>query len=421
MARRKTGEGSWGKKIIKGVEYEYFRKSYNGKLKYFYGKNQKEIKAKVKTYEKTINLNSEKTIQKMSFFDYATKWLTEEKKDDLALKTYDNYENYINNQLKGSELGDTQIGIIITMEKKQADDLVKRFFDDIAARYSSSLVNTGRTVINQVFEYGIEEEVFGYNPMARMKKPKFMKAPKTIVALDNDELELLWNEVHRINTKDSVITGKEGTPVYGIPAYLALFIAYTGLRFGEAAGFHREYANREEKYATINSQVIFIKDREEISGTKNKWVETLPKGNKTRIIPLADRAIEIIEMMEKRYPEIKRGTLQFSRTGNPVSQSNLNRVLKSMCKRAGITKEVTPHVLRHTFASILLNEDDKSLPVISEILGHSSVDVTYNVYIDIFLKKKMKTIDLFNNLTTKKNADVNTENFVENTENLKND
>ena len=47
MARRKTGEGSWGKKIIKGVEYEYYRKSYNGKLKYFYGKNQKEIKAKV--------------------------------------------------------------------------------------------------------------------------------------------------------------------------------------------------------------------------------------------------------------------------------------------------------------------------------------------------------------------------------------
>ena len=102
MARRKIGEGSWGKKIIKGIEYEYYRKSYNGKMKYFYGKSQKEIKAKIKTYEKTINLNSEKTIRKMSFYDYATKWLTEEKKDNLALKTYDNYENYINNQLKNS-------------------------------------------------------------------------------------------------------------------------------------------------------------------------------------------------------------------------------------------------------------------------------------------------------------------------------
>lgn len=401
MAKRKSGEGSWGKKNVKGVDYNYFKKTYNGKIKYFYGKTQKEIKDKVKAFEKTLGLNSAKTIRKMTLFEYASKWLVEEKKDVLALKTYDNYENFLRLYLQESDVGNIQIEKFVSMEKRDADAVIKQFFDSLAQKYSKSIISLGYTILNQVFEYGIADEILLYNPMLRLKKPKSSFVPKVIEALNSDELELLWNELHRINTKDSIITGKEGTPVYGLPAYLAVFIAYTGLRYGEAAGLHREYINKEEKYATIKTQVVFVKDREEISGVKNKWVETLPKGNKERIIPLANRAIEIIETIEERFPEIKNGTLQFSNTGNPISISNVNRVLKSMCNRAGITKNVSPHVLRHTFASILLNEDDQSLPIISEILGHSSVEITYKVYIDIFMKKKMKTIELFNNIYNK--------------------
>lgn len=401
MTRRKTGEGSWGRKTIKGVEYLYFRKTYNGKTKYFYGKTQKEIKEKIKVFEKTLGLNSDKEIRLMSFFDYATQWLINEKKDSLSPKTYDSYEAFIETKIKNTEIGDMQIGKLRELDKKQSDTLIKNFFNDLASNYSKSMVNTGYTVINQIFDYAMDNEILSYNPTARLKKPKAEKQPKKVISLNNDELELLWNELHRINTKDSIITGKEGTPVYGLPAYIALFIAYTGLRYGEASGLHRDYINFEEKYITVKTQMIYIKNRNktEEDNNNNCWKETLPKGNKIRVIPLADRAIEIIKEIEKRYPEIKKGTLQFSRTGKPISESNVNRVLKNMCKRAGISKDVTPHTLRHTFASILLNEDEKSLPVISEILGHSSVEVTYSVYIDIFMKKKAQTIEIFNNLT----------------------
>lgn len=403
MSRRKSGEGSWGKKTVKGIEYEYFKKSYNGEIKYFYGKSHKEIKDKVKAFEKTIGLNSDAKIRLMTFYECAVKWLNEEKRDEIAPTTYDGYEHFIEKILKDSDVGEMQIKKIISLENKKCDSIFKDFFDKLAKEKSASIINTGFTIINQTFEYGIANDIFNYNPLLRVKKPKSSVQKKVIEALNINEVEMLWNEMFRVNAKDSIITGKEGTPVYGLPAYLLLFMCYTGLRTGEATGLHREYINKEEKFATIKSQVVFIKNRNKKDAeNKNVWIETLPKGNKERIIPLADRAIEIIDMVEKRYPEIKRGTFQFSRTGNPISESNLNRTLQGMCKRAGITKKVTPHVLRHSFASILLNEDEQSLPIISEILGHSSVEVTHDVYIDIFLEKKMKSISLFNKALDKK-------------------
>lgn len=54
--------------------------------------------------------------------------------------------------------------------------------------------------------------------------------------------------------------------------------------------------------------------------------------------------------------------------------------------------------LRHTFASILLNQDEKNLYTVAELLGHSSPDVTYKKYIDIFEKNKIDTINIFDKL-----------------------
>ena len=62
---------------------------------------------------------------------------------------------------------------------------------------------------------------------------------------------------------------------------------------------------------------------------------------------------------------------------------------------------VSPHELRHTFASILLNEDVQNLYTVSELLGHSSPDITYRKYIDIFEKNKMDTIKLFDSINKK--------------------
>lgn len=60
---------------------------------------------------------------------------------------------------------------------------------------------------------------------------------------------------------------------------------------------------------------------------------------------------------------------------------------------------ISPHVLRHSFASILLNEDEKNLYTVSDLLGHSSTDVTYKKYIDIFEKNKINAVKIFDGLS----------------------
>ena len=87
----------------------------------------------------------------------------------------------------------------------------------------------------------------------------------------------------------------------------------------------------------------------------------------------------------------------FTNTGTPLQQRNANRTLKSMCIRQGLP-EITPHELRHSFASVLLNQDKQNLYTVSSLLGHSSTDVTYKTYIHIFEEEKAKTINIFDKL-----------------------
>lgn len=57
MAKRKNGDGSWGKKVISGITYRYYRKYYEetNEDKYFYGKTDTEVKRKQKEYERSIS------------------------------------------------------------------------------------------------------------------------------------------------------------------------------------------------------------------------------------------------------------------------------------------------------------------------------------------------------------------------------
>ena len=81
--KRRNGEGTWGLKTIKGVEYKYFRNS-NGK--YFYGKTEKEIRQKIKKYESAQSLSSDKSF----FVDFIKDWLFNVKRNQIKPRTFDN-------------------------------------------------------------------------------------------------------------------------------------------------------------------------------------------------------------------------------------------------------------------------------------------------------------------------------------------
>lgn len=122
-------------------------------------------------------------------------------------------------------------------------------------------------------------------------------------------------------------------------------------------------------------------------------VKVLGKGNKERIVPLGSKAQEAIrQFMEKRHELHPKGDFLFvnSRGGRLTSRS-VGRIVKKYSIISGIPKNVSPHVLRHTFATHLLGSG-ADLRAIQEMLGHSNLSTTQR-YTHTSIEKIMEIYD----------------------------
>ena len=109
-------------------------------------------------------------------------------------------------------------------------------------------------------------------------------------------------------------------------------------------------------------------------------VRCLGKGSKERLIPVHSGAVTVLRRYidEARPSFIKNTTeraLFMNRRGQRLSRQGFWLILKAQSKRAGITKKITPHTLRHSFATHLL-QGGAPLRHVQELLGHSSITTT---------------------------------------------
>ncbi|MBO0428181.1 site-specific tyrosine recombinase XerD [Vagococcus fluvialis] len=126
-------------------------------------------------------------------------------------------------------------------------------------------------------------------------------------------------------------------------------------------------------------------------------LQTVGKGDKERIIPLGDVAIKWVNLyLEKSRPELlaknkkdKTSILFLNYKGEGFTRQGIWKNLKVYVTQAGIEKEVTPHTLRHSFATHLL-ENGADLRVVQELLGHADISTT-QIYTHIS-KKRMADV-----------------------------
>ena len=109
------------------------------------------------------------------------------------------------------------------------------------------------------------------------------------------------------------------------------------------------------------------------------FVKVLGKGNKERIVPVGKTALRIIAKyleLRNRNPKNKdKEDVFLTKLGKKMSRNEFWRQLKNYAKKAKITKNMTPHVLRHSFASHMLAHG-ADLRFVQEMLGHSSIATT---------------------------------------------
>ena len=117
--------------------------------------------------------------------------------------------------------------------------------------------------------------------------------------------------------------------------------------------------------------------------TEHGLLRVLGKGSKERLVPVGRRAAEdLATYLKKARPLLaakrkarNKGEVYLNARGNPLTRGGAFQIVKQWARRAGITKEVSPHIFRHSFATHLL-EGGADLRAVQEMLGHADITTT---------------------------------------------
>jgi len=123
-------------------------------------------------------------------------------------------------------------------------------------------------------------------------------------------------------------------------------------------------------------------------------VKVVGKGSKERIVLLGSHAISALrrylsEVRPKLLKKRKNQTLFLSKFGLKLTTRSIERMIRKYAKKCSITKKITPHVIRHTFATHLLS-GGADLRMVQELMGHSSLSTT-QIYTHI-TKERLKSV-----------------------------
>jgi integrase/recombinase XerD len=178
---------------------------------------------------------------------------------------------------------------------------------------------------------------------------------------ENLSLPRRWKRLPRALTNaeiDKLLTSEIPETPQNLCEHAVLELAYgSGLRLAELRGVRLEQLHLEAGFINV-----------------------IGKGNKERVVPLGRKAVSALQ----RYLEAGRPKLVTARSpasvfltkrGTPFAPVTLWLRIKQRVRRAGIARNVTPHMLRHSFATHLL-ENGADLRVIQELLGHANISTT---------------------------------------------
>lgn len=127
------------------------------------------------------------------------------------------------------------------------------------------------------------------------------------------------------------------------------------------------------------------------------YVKIRGKGEKERIVPIGEYALdylqEYIDKVRSKNPGARTKYMFLNNKGEPISRQYFWRKIKFYAARAGIEENISPHTLRHSFATHLL-ENGANLKQVQEMLGHSKIETT-QIYTHVSTKRILSDYDRF--------------------------
>lgn len=275
----------------------------------------------------------------------------------------------------------------------------------MAEAYSRATIRKNYVIVKQCLDYAKTKQHIKENYLENVTIPSedLVKVKKKeIQFLTVEDMNKLYKESKRVNIEGFNFGGRIGEPVYGNNAYAIVLIIYTGLRIGEMMALKWKDVDLESKFIYVRGSLSEIKNRDKKDEDDKKYIKdttTVKTKSGVRSIPLADRAIEMLNLLSDKNPNHKPDDNVFvNKNGSVVNRGNVTRTLEAMLTRANCdVKKCGLHSLRHSFGSyLILNGVD--VKVVSTLLGHKDVTVTYNVYVHLIEQQRVDAVNVFDKI-----------------------
>ena len=298
----------------------------------------------------------------VTFKEVAKQWL-DGKKRTVAGSTYKKYETECNKHLLPALGNDLIKKISVTKCQK----LVYQWADKY--KEYSKLTNDAASI----FDLGIRTKIIYDNPFRQVVRPK-KENSKKIRSFTEAEF----------NKFQTGLREHYGTANYKAFAFLYV-LSHTGLRKGELLGLTWNDVDFTKGFLHIRRAVTRDEDNHLIIGkTKNSYsVRDVPIGEQTAEVLKKWRVKQREELQFFNVNSLKPGQLVFTnQQGGILSPSKPGKWLNMIEEKYDLPLYVSPHGLRHTYASLLIN-DGVSVNKVASVLGHSDASMTIKIYNDL--------------------------------------
>lgn len=359
------GDGSIGERADGRWEAKLL---VNGKRKSIYGKNEQDVKKKVRLYKEKL-ARGEVECKKIKVSVYFEEWLIDTKKGKLKASSYDRLERTYLNHIKNS-VGTYQLGNLSTKD-------CQKLINQKAKELSYSSTKKVYEALNECLKYAEMIGDINRNPMKAVALPcerNFIKQTKEIYIPTEEEMNRI--------IETAFMTYSNGKPIYNLPyAYAYIIMVNTGLRVGELLALTWDKVDFEKKIMKIDCSVSEVLNRDNSETKKRKLLvsDTKTKNGKRTVI-LNQKVINALRQLQKFYMKrnIESPYVISDSKGDLVNYRDLKRSFDKVIARSEV-KAIGLHSLRHYFASVCISHDMGAFEL-SRLLGHGKVSITMDIY-----------------------------------------
>lgn len=299
---------------------------------------------------KNIIMNKE-----LPLLDFIGAWMDLFKKNSIKIASFARL-NTSKNALKHYEISKMRICDISFFD-------LQRYINQLVADgYSLTNIKKQVLIVTAPLKQAAAMKILPADPSVGIRMPteaKVQKKAKEVIAYTQEEQDKLWK--HIIQNPENV-------------GYAAVaFEIETGLRAGELLALKWSDVNISQCKMRIHATII-----DPQYTNKALYQDSAKSKSSNRTIPLTPKALTIL----KRLNATRTTEWVFEKYGDRMSYQQLTYQTKKLCREANV-KYLGEHVFRHTFATNCYYKGI-DVKILSRLMGHSSVQVTYNVYINLY-------------------------------------